>query len=118
MRVPQRLEVRHRVHARVEGCIRNAKATGFAKWPSQSQAINTAWLAAVALAIDLLAWTRLLLLDGPLAVAEPKTLRYQLLHTAARFVKHARKTIIRIPETWPWATQLETAFHCVRAIVT
>jgi hypothetical protein len=116
--VPQRLEARHRVHARVEGFIRTAKATGFAKWPSQSQAINTAWLAAVALAIDLLAWTRLLLLEGPLAVAEPKTLRYRLLHTAARLIKHSRKLIIRIPETWPWATQLETAFHRVRAILT
>ena len=31
--------------------------------PSHSLAINTAWVGAVA--IDLLCWTRLLLLDGP-----------------------------------------------------
>lgn len=30
----QRLEARHRVHARVEGFIRCGKATGLAKWPS------------------------------------------------------------------------------------
>jgi hypothetical protein len=114
--VPQRLEARHRVHARVEGFIRCAKATGFAKWPSASAAINAGWLTAVAIAVDLLAWTRLLLLDGLLAAAEPKTLRYHLLHTAARLVRHARKTIIRIPETWPGATQLANAFTRVKAI--
>jgi DDE family transposase len=113
---PQRLEARHRVHARVEALIRCAKATGLARWPSSSFAINRAWVAAVAIAVDLLCWTRLLLLDGPLATAEPDTLRYRLLHTGARLIKRARKLILRIPETWPWATELETAFHRVLAI--
>ena len=112
----QRLEARHRVHARVEGFIRCAKATGLAKWPSSSWSINTAWVAAVAIACDLLCWTRLLLLDGALARAEPQTLRYRLLHTGARIIKRARKTILRISTTWPWATDLETAFHRVLAI--
>uniref|UniRef100_UPI00389A4253 transposase n=1 Tax=Mycobacterium sp. HUMS_1102779 TaxID=3383487 RepID=UPI00389A4253 len=112
----QRLEARHRVHARVEGFIRCAKDTGLAKWPSSSYAMNRAWVAAVALAVDLLCWTRLLLLDGTLAVAEPQTLRYRLLHTAARIISHSRKQILRIPQTWPWATALETAFHRVLAI--
>ena len=112
----QKLEARHRVHARVEGFIRCAKDTGLARWPSSSFDINTAWVAAVAIAIDLLCWSRLLLLHGPLAAAEPQTLRYRLLHTAARIIKRARKQILRIPETWPWATELETAFHRVLAI--
>jgi hypothetical protein len=30
----QRLEARHRVHARVEGFIRCAKDTGLGRWPS------------------------------------------------------------------------------------
>lgn len=46
---------------------------------------------------------------GPMATAEPKTLRYRLLHTAARVVRGQRKRKIRIPETWPWATQLAEA---------
>lgn len=46
---------------------------------------------AVAIACDLLAWTRLLLLDGERASAEPQTLRYRLLHTGARIIKSARK---------------------------
>ena len=78
------------MHARVEGFIRCGKDTGLARWPSHSFAINTAWVTAAALAIDLLCWTRLLLLDGPLAKAEPATLRYRLLHAAARLVSHSR----------------------------
>jgi Transposase DDE domain group 1 len=112
---PQRLEARHRVHARVEGFIRRAKATGLARWPSANFAMNTAWVTAVQLACDLLCWTRLLLLDGSLAVAEPHTLRYRLLHTGARIIKRARKTILRIPETWPWANELAAAFRRVLA---
>ncbi|HYB39431.1 MAG TPA: transposase [Mycobacterium sp.] len=85
--------------------IRCGKDTGLAKWPSHSFAINTAWITAAAIAIDQLCWTRLLLLDGPLARAERVTLRYRLLHAAARFVRHARRLILRIPETWPWVPQ-------------
>lgn len=113
---PQRLEARHRVHARVEGFLRCGKDTGLAKWPSHSFAINTAWITAAAIAIDLLCWTRLLLLDGPLAKAEPATLRYRLLHAAARLVKRSRHRILRVPETWPWAQEFADAVNRVRAI--
>jgi hypothetical protein len=112
----QRLEARHRVHARVEGFIRCGKDTGLARWPSHSFAINTAWVTAVALAIDLLCWMRLLLLDGQLAKAEPATLRYRLLHAAARLVKRSRYLILRVPETWPWAQEFAAAVNRVRAI--
>jgi hypothetical protein len=112
----QRLEARHRVHARVEGLIRCAKDTGLGRWPSSSFAINTAWITAAAIAIDLLCWTRLLLLDGPLAKAEPATLRYRLLHAAARLVKRSRHLILRVPETWPWAQEFADAVNRVRAI--
>jgi hypothetical protein len=42
--------------------------------------------------IDLIAWTQHLLLHGELAVAEPKKLRYQPLHVAARITRTARRT--------------------------
>lgn len=64
----QRHEARHRVHARVEGFIRCGKDTGLARWPPHSFAINTAWVTAVAIAIDLLCWM-CLLLDGPLGLS-------------------------------------------------
>jgi hypothetical protein len=45
-----------------------------------------AWCQVVALAVDPLAWLRHLSLDGD-PRAEPKTLRYRLLHTAARIAR-------------------------------
>ena len=54
--------------------------------------------------------------DGPLAKAEPATLRYRLLHAAARLVKHARHLILRIPQTWPWAEEFAAAINRVHAI--
>ena len=46
-----------------------------------------------------------------LAAAEPKKLRYQIFHAAARIVRGQRKTRIRIDTSWPWATQLAAAFN-------
>jgi hypothetical protein len=112
----QRLEARHRVHARVEGLIRCAKDTGLGRWPSSSFAINTAWITAAAIAIDLLCWMRLLLLDGPLAKAEPATLRHRLLHTAVRLISHSRYLILRVCQTWPWAQEFADAFKRALAI--
>ena len=60
-------------------------------------AINQAWCVAATIAADLLCWLRLLCLDPALADAEPKTLRYRLLHTAARIVRGQRKRKIKIP---------------------
>ena len=58
---------------------------------------------------DLCYWALALLLEGGLAVAEPKTLRYRLLHVAARVVRHARRVIVRLHRTWPWAAELAAA---------
>jgi hypothetical protein len=63
------------VHARVEDRIRTGKDCGIGKFPSQSLAVNSAWLTASLLAATLLAWLKLLALDADLTRAEPKTLR-------------------------------------------
>jgi hypothetical protein len=83
----QLLELRHRAHARVEDRIRTGKDSGFGRFPSRQFAINAAWLELALVGIDLLAWTRVLLLDSTHALAEPKKLRYWLLHVAARIVR-------------------------------
>jgi hypothetical protein len=44
----------------------------------------------------LLAWLRLLALDGPLARAEPKALRYKIPHAAARITRGARRRRLKI----------------------
>jgi hypothetical protein len=112
----QYLEARHRGHARVEDRIRTGKDTGFGRFPSRVFAINQAWLQLALTGIDLLAWTQLLLLHGDLATAEPKKLRYRLLHVAARTARTARTTRLRIAEQWPWAFDLATAFQRLAAL--
>ncbi|WP_459650433.1 IS1380 family transposase [Kitasatospora sp. Ki12] len=112
----QYLEVRHRAHARIEDHIRCGKTTGFGRSPSRRFAINQAWLELSLTAIDLLAWTRTLLLDGELATGEPKKLRHRLLHTAARITRGARRLRLRIAATWPWRHELTTAFHRLAAL--
>jgi hypothetical protein len=105
------LEARHRAHARVEDRVKAIKQTGMGRFPSREFPINQAWLQLALTAADLIAWTQTILLDGALAVAEPKKLRYQLLHTAARIVHGQRQVRIKIDTSWPWATQLAAAFN-------
>src|SRR3954470_1148537 len=85
------LECRHRQHAHVEDRIRDDKDTGLSKFPFKQFALNEVWLQIVMLAHDLLIWTQALLLDGELAKAEPKRLRYRLLHVAGRLSFHGRR---------------------------
>ena len=110
------LELRHRQRARVEDRIRAAKATGLQNLPFDRWRRNAVWLELVLTAQDLTCWTQVLLLDGELAVAEPKTLRYRLLHVAARIVRHARRTIMRLQASWPWAVELARAFARLRVL--
>lgn len=112
----QLLEVRHRAHARVEDRIRCGKNTGFGRFPSRHFAVNAAWLELSLTAIDLHAWAQTLLLDGELATAEPKKLRYRLLHTAARITRGARRLHLRIAAAWPWRHDLATAFARLQAL--
>lgn len=112
----QFLEVRHRAHARVEDRIRCGKDTGFGRFPSRTFAINAAWLQMALTAIDLLAWTRWLLLDGELAIAEPGKLRYRLLHAAARITRSGRRTRLRIAAHWPWRHHIVMAFTRLDAL--
>jgi hypothetical protein len=108
---PQYINATHRVHARVKDCIRTSKDTGLDRFPSHDFTINTAWLTAAMTGAVLLAWLTLLALNGDLAKAEPKTLRYRILHAAARLVRGGRRRRLKIPTTWPWATQIEDAWQ-------
>ncbi|MFD9607331.1 IS1380 family transposase [Streptomyces sp. NPDC059970] len=112
----QFLEVRHRGHATVEDHIRCGKNTGFGRFPSRRFPVNAVWLELSLAAIDLLAWTRSLLLDGELATAEPKKLRYRLLHVAARLTRGGRRLRLRISATWPWRNELAEAFNRLAAL--
>jgi len=112
------LEARHRAHARVEDRIRTGKDTGLGHLPSRHQQINAVWTELALIAADLLAFAQTMLLtDEPgLHRAEPKTLRYRLLHTAARITRGQRKVFLRLAEHWPWTLALARAFQRLRLI--
>jgi hypothetical protein len=110
------LEALYRGRGRVERRIGDAKATGLAKLPSHSFAINQAWLALVLVAQDLLVWAQQLVLDGDLARAEPKRLRYCLWHTAGVITTSGRRHRLRLAEDWPWTDALLRAFTRLTAI--
>jgi len=64
----------------------------------------------------LLAWLKLLALDGHLAKAEPKTVRYRVLHAAARLVRTGRRRRLKIAASWPWAAAIVTAWDRITAL--
>ena len=112
------LEARHRAHARVEDRIRQAQDAGLGRLPSKLFAINQVWLELALTAADLLAWTQTILLHHApeLARAEWKTIRYRLLHTAARIARTGRRTWLRLQQSWPWALALARAFAVLRRL--
>jgi hypothetical protein len=113
---PAYIDAAHRVHARVEDAIRTGKDTGIGKFPSMSLEMNKAWMSAALTAAALLAWLRLLALDGDLAKAEPKTLRYRVLHAAARLARTGRRRRLKISATWPWGLAIVTAWNRITAL--
>lgn len=68
----------------------------------------SAWLQLAALATSLTAWLRHLALDGELAKASTKTLRFRV-SPPSPMITHARRRILKIPPGWAWSTDLATA---------
>jgi hypothetical protein len=110
------IDAAHRIHARVEDAIRTGKDAGIGRFPSHDYAVNQAWLTAAMAAQILLAWLKLLALDGDLAKAEPKTLRYKVLHAAARLVHGGRRRRLKIAANWPWAEAITRAWQRIHAL--
>ena len=110
------IDAAHRVQARVEDAIRTGKQAGLGHFPSFDFKVNAAWLTASMIASILLAWLKLLALDGDLAKAEPKMLRYRILHAAARLVRGGRRRRLKIQATWPWAAAITAAWQRIDAL--
>ncbi len=110
------IDAAHRVHARVEDGIRAGKDCGIGRFPSEAMAMNKAWFAAALIAATLLAWLKLVALDGRLAKAEPKTLRYRVLHAAGRLVRGGRRRQLKIQASWPWAADIARAWDRICAL--
>lgn len=112
----QWLDARHRVHAHVESGIRRSKALTLNRLPSFKFAFNQAWCTLLALATDLLAWLRLLALDGKLAKAEPATVRTELLDVPAKLTEHARRRELKLDPAWPASHAAVRAWDRVQAL--
>ena len=112
----QFLDARHRTQAHVEDRMKQFKACGARNLPSIDYGRNAAWLQLAALATTLTAWLRHIGLDGDLASAATKTLRFRLLSAPARLVTHARRRILKIPPGWEWSGDLATAWDRLQAL--
>jgi hypothetical protein len=110
------IERRHRQRAHVEDRIRVDKDTGLAKLPFKEFALNEVWVELVMLAHDLVVWSQALVLEGELQKAEPKRLRYRLLHVAGRLAFSGRRARLHLQRTWPWASELAAAFERLKAL--
>src|SRR5664279_2403306 len=75
------------------------------------------WVATSLIAGALLAWSQMVCFEGALAKAEPKTMRYRVLHVAALLVHKSRGLTLRLDKTWPWANDLAEAFARLRAAI-
>jgi hypothetical protein len=104
----------HRTQAHVEDRIKQFKACGARNLPSIDYDRNAAWLQLAALATSLTAWLRHIGLDGDLATASTKTLRFRILSAPARLVTHARRRNLKIPPGWAWSVDLATAWDRIQ----
>jgi hypothetical protein len=110
------LEADHRQHAQVEDRVKSLKATGAGHLPFHSFDANAAWFELALLAHDITVWTQQLTLDGEHRIAEPKRLRYRILHVAGQLTRHARQTTLHLPADWPWAAAIARAFKRLDAL--
>lgn len=111
-----RLELRHRRHAQVENRIKNLKDTGLDRLPFHAFDANQVWVELIVVAALLLAAIQTLIDDDELSVAEPRRLRFALLHIAARIVHHARRTWLKLDRSWPWTPHLLAVYDRLSTI--
>ena len=114
---PVTLDAFMRAHAHVEEHISRLKDSGLLRFPFSSLEANKNWLFCVCAAADLVRWFQLLCLDGELALARPKALRWSFFHAPGRAVRSARRVIVRILDGWPTAEALQSAY-CRIALLT
>ncbi len=86
-----------RAHARVEDHIARLKDSGAKRFPFCDLNANTTWHQLAAFADTAVRWFQQTCLTGALRHARPKTLRWNLWHTPARLVRHARASTLALP---------------------
>ena len=77
--------------------LRSTLDSGGKRFPFCDLAANAAWHQLAALADTVVRWFQQTCLTGALKHARPKTLRWNLWHTPARLVRHARASTLTLP---------------------
>ncbi len=110
------LDEDHRAHAIIELAIRDLKdGAGWNHCPSGRFNANAPWLAAGALAHNLMRWAaRIGWAETGLTAA--KTFRRQMIALPGRATTSARRFTLHLPARWPWQHRFEQALQRVRAV--
>jgi hypothetical protein len=106
----------HRQHAVIELAIRDLKAAGLEHLPSGNFSANSAWLQCAILAHNLTRWTEHLGRVTTDRLIVSATTRTRLLTIPGRLVNHAGRTILRLPERWPWRNDYTKALATLRLL--
>lgn len=94
------IEAWFRERAQIEERLKDSKlGMALRHLPSSYHAVNTTWMWAAFLALNLSAWTQALGQTDDHGRAHGKRLRRQLINIPARVLHHARRTIIRLTPT-------------------
>lgn len=92
----------HRGHAVIEQINAELKDGALAHMPSGKFFANAAWLAAAAMAHNLLRATATII-GGQLARARALSIRAKIITIPARIAHRARRLILHLPTDWKWA---------------
>jgi hypothetical protein len=96
--------------------MKQFKACGARNLPFDRLRPQRRLAAAGRLATSLTAWLRHIRLDGDLANASTKTLRFPIMSAPARLVTHARRRTLKFPPGWTWSDDLATARDLLQAL--
>ena len=105
------LDADHRRHAVVELAIRDLKENaGLSHLPSGRFGANGAWAVLSSIAHNLVRWLAALGMKtaGPVVA---KTVRRRLLWLPGRLTRSARRRLLHLPTSWPWAEQWLAAYE-------
>jgi hypothetical protein len=109
------IEADHRRHAIVEQTIAELKSAGLAHLPSGRFMANAAWLALTVMAHNL--GRAVAILAGPdLHRATANSLQRKVFCVPGRLVRSARRSHLRLPTGWPWATAFHAALTRINAL--
>jgi hypothetical protein len=105
-------EEHHRGHAIVEQLFAEIIDGPLAHLPSGKFNANNAWLTCIGMAHNL---TRAVGVLAGMALARARTIRHRLIHIAGSVARHARTTLLHLPQYWPWRHQWMRLYHTVHA---